>query len=288
MGQPTTATQARGPSAIVGRMDFCPRGEKVIFYPGEREKSQWPYKEHEVLIRDARQVAGELGLEKTGFVLLERASAVGNFWDREEVERVYLPEVRALVAELTRADKVITFGTMLRTDAERTAQHNLPAYGAHVDYGDYTVREFAIEILGRDEAEEWLEDRYMLINVWRPITVVKRAPFAVCDASTVAASDLCDSEVRGGLGDPNRPTLYGHAVAFNENQRWYYVPEMRPNEVLAFKLYDSDPTAVQWSAHSAFKHPDTAPDAPPRESIEIRTISFLKKGSEPFFPEKGL
>jgi len=270
------ATQGLDESAVLARMDFCPPGEKVIFYPGDRDKSQWPYTEHEVLIHDARAVAAELTIERNGFVLLNRKSAVRDFWDVDEVERVYLPEVQALVAELTGADKVITFGTMVRTDAIRTKQHNLPAYGAHVDYGDYTVRQFALEVLGQQEGQKWLRGRYMLINVWRPITVVKRAPFAVCDASTVTRSDLCDSEVRGGLGDPNRATLHGHAVSFNENQRWYYAPEMAPEEVLVFKLFDSDASAVQWTAHSAFKHPHTAADAPPRESIEIRTIAFVK------------
>jgi len=268
---------ARAPddSAIVAKMDFCIPGEKVIFYPGERDKSQWPYRPHEVVIRDARAIASELELERNGFVLVERKSAVRNFYDPDEVERVYIPEVVSLVKELTGADKVITFGTMIRSDAANR-QHNLPAFGAHVDYGDRTVRACAKEVLGEDEGERWLEGRYVLINVWRPITVVRRAPFAVCDASTVAASDLNDSEVRGGLGDPNRPTLYGYSVSFNPNQRWYYVPQMRPEEVLVFKLYDSDASRVQWTAHSAFEHPHTAPDAPPRESIEIRTISFFK------------
>lgn len=263
-------------STIVAQMDFCLPGEKVIFYPSDREKSQWPYRPHEVRIADARPIAGELALERNGFVLVERDSAVDDFYDRDEVERVYLPEVVDLVTELTGADRVITFGTMLRTDSKTAAQGNLPAFGAHVDYGDYTVRQFAIETLGAEEAEKWLQGRYMLINVWRPISVVRRAPFAVCDASTVAPSDLNDSEVRGGLGDPNRPTLYGHAVAFNPAQRWYYVPDMRPEEVLVFKLFDSDSSAVQWTAHSAFEHPNTAPDAPPRESIEVRTIAFFR------------
>jgi len=182
--------------------------------------------------------------------------------------------VIALVKELTGADKVITFGTMVRSDAAEK-QGNLPAFGAHVDYGDRTVRQFAKDVLGEEEAERRLRGRYVLINVWKPITVVHRCPFAVCDASTVSLSDLNDSEVRGGLGDPNRPTLYGYSVSFNPKQRWYYVPQMRPDEVLVFKLYDSDSSAVQWTAHSAFEHPGTPPDAPPRESIEIRTISFF-------------
>jgi hypothetical protein len=50
---------------------------------------------------------------------------------------------------------------------------------------------------------------------------------------------------------------------------------MEPEEVLVFKLFDSDAARVQWTAHTAFDDPTAAPDAPPRESIEIRTISFL-------------
>jgi hypothetical protein len=267
---------AHDDSSIVARMDFCIPGEKVIFYPSERDKSQWPYRPHEVRIADARRVAGQLSLEKNGFMLLERPSAVKDFWNPDEVERVYLPEVIELLTELTGADRVITFGTMVRTDAKTARQGNLPAFGAHVDYGDRTVRQFAIDVLGQDEAQRWLRGRYMLINVWRPITVVQRSPFAVCDASTVEAGDLNDSEVRGGLGDPNRPTLYGYSVSFNPKQRWYYAPQMRPEEVLVFKLFDSDASAVQWGAHSAFEPPYTAPDAPPRESIEVRTISFFR------------
>lgn len=256
-------------------MDFCPRGEKVIFYPTDRKKSQWPYAPHQVTIRDMRPIQRDLSLAKNGFVLINQHSSCTNFYDSAMVERVYVPEVSEIVRKLTGADKTIAFGIMTRTNNPAAKEGNLPAFGAHVDYGDYTVRQQAIELLGRDEAEKWLKGRYMLINVWRPIKVVKSAPFAVCDASTVAKADLCDSEVRGGLGDPNRPTLYGYAVAFNPNQRWYYVPEMRPDEVLAFKLFDSDATAVQWSAHSAFIHPDIPADAPPRESIELRTISFI-------------
>ena len=272
----TQDAQAGSNSVVHATMNFCPPGEEVIFYPTDRKKSKWRFKPHAVTIHDMRPIQKELAFDRNGFVLANGTSACKNFYDEEEVERVYLPEVVELITELTGADKVITFGTMTRTNNEAADEGNLPAFGAHVDYGDRTVRMFATDVLGKEEADKWLEGRYMLINVWRPIMVVKSAPFALCDASTVTESDLCYSEVRGGLGDPNRATLYGHAVSFNENQRWYYVPEMRPDEVFAFKLYDSDSSAVQWTAHSAFEHPDTAPDAPPRESIELRTIAFFK------------
>jgi hypothetical protein len=267
---------ASGESPVFTEMNFCPPGEEVIFHPTDRKKSKWPFKPHAVTIHDMRPIQNELAFDRNGFVLVNQESACRNFYEPELVERIYLPEVIELITRLTGADKVIAFGTMTRTNNQEADEGNLPAFGAHVDYGDRTVRMFAEDVLGEEEAAKWLKGRYMLINVWRPISVVKSAPFAVCDASTVAESDLCYSEVRGGLGDPNRPTLYGHAVSFNENQRWYYVPEMRPDEVLCFKLFDTDSSVVQWTAHSAFEHPDTAPDAPPRESIELRTIAFLK------------
>ena len=102
-----------------------------------------------------------------------------------------------------------------------------------------------------------------------------RTPLALCDASSVQPNDLNDSEIRGGLNDANRPPLYGFNLSFNPQHRWYYVPRMEPEEILAFKLFDSDRARVQWTGHTAFDDPTAAPDAPPRESIEIRTISFI-------------
>jgi hypothetical protein len=50
---------------------------------------------------------------------------------------------------------------------------------------------------------------------------------------------------------------------------------MQPEEILAFKLFDSDRSRVQWTGRTAFDDPTAAPDASPRESIAIRTISFV-------------
>jgi hypothetical protein len=50
---------------------------------------------------------------------------------------------------------------------------------------------------------------------------------------------------------------------------------MQPWEALAFKLFDSDAGATQFTAHSAFEDPNTPPDAAPRQSVEVRTIAYL-------------
>ena len=271
---PTSPTEHPAKS-VTATLNFVRRGEKVIFYATDRKRSHMPLEEHAVTIEDARPHLHDIGLEKSGFTLVQSPSKVANFWDPEEVHRVYFPEIEALVKTLNGAEKVICFGEIVRSDDPATADGGKPSYSAHIDYGDFTTREFATNILGKEQADRWLKRRYVFMNLWRPITVVERTPLALCDARTVGASDLFGSEVRGGLNDPDRPPLYGFNLAHNPGQRWFYAPAMRPEEIWAFKIHDSDPSFENGVPHSAFDDPTTPPDAKPRQSIEVRTISFM-------------
>jgi hypothetical protein len=255
-------------------MKYVVRGEKATFRPGDRDKSYWPVDEHPVTIRDVRPIAGELSFDRNGFVLVNEPTDVTQFTDKDELAR-YCRQTEALVQRLTGAARVVSFGPMIRTNATGAHGHNQPAHGAHVDYGARTVADFTRDLLPAEEAERRLAGRHVLINVWRPITMVESAPLAVCDASTVKREDLFDSEVVGGLGDFGRRSLWGFNLAYDPRHRWYWAPQMQPWEALAFKLFDSDPDAVQHTAHSAFEDPATPPDAAPRQSIEVRTIAFM-------------
>ena len=259
---------------VTATMKYVVRGEKATFHPGQRERSYWRGEDHEVVIHDMRPIQARLSFERNGFVLVDEPTDVTDFTQPHELAR-YRGEVEALIARLTGAAKVVSFGAIIRTNATGTHGHNQPAFGAHVDYGARTVADFARDLLPPEEAERRLAGRHMLINVWRPITMVESAPLAVCDASTVRREDLFDSEVVGGLGDFNRRSLWGFNLAFAPGQRWYWAPHMQPWEALAFKLFDSDPDAVQYTAHSAFHDPHTPQDAAPRQSVELRTIAFL-------------
>ena len=165
-------------------MKYVVRGEKATFHPGEREKSYWPVDEHPVTIHDVRPIARDLSFDRNGFVLVDEPTDVTEFTDGGELAR-YCRQVEALVKRLTGADKVVSFGPMIRTNASGAHGHNQPAHGAHVDYGARTVADFTRDLLPAAEAERRLAGRHMLINVWRPITMVESAPLAVCDASTV-------------------------------------------------------------------------------------------------------
>jgi hypothetical protein len=261
--------------SVEAAIRYVVAGEKAVFYPADRERSYWPVEEHRVAIADMRARTADLALERNGFVLLREPSAMTDFHDMSQVKNVYYAEIEALVMRLLGCEKVLVFGEVVRSDSKTTRDGRLPAYGAHVDYGERTVRQLTEDILGSEDAAFWLRRRFILMNVWRPIRTVYRTPLAVCDAATVRESDLNDSEVRGGLDDPRRPPLFGFNLSYSPRHRWYYAPRMQPSEILAFKLFDSDHTRVQWTGHTAFDDPTAAPDAPPRESFEIRTISFM-------------
>ena len=263
------------PGAVEATIPYVVAGESAVFYPGQRELSYWPVEDHRVTVHDARAIADKLDLEKNGFVLLSRPTQAGDLADPEQRKAVYYLEVEALVKEITGAKRVLIFGDIARTDASGTPDGLLPARGAHVDYTEPTVRWWTQNLVGADEAERLLRGRFMLMNLWRPISTVEKTPLALCDASTVERGDLNPSEVRGGLDDLNRPPMHGYNLSYSPRHRWYWVPRMRPDEVLAFKLCDSDKGRLQWTGHTAFDDPTSAPGARPRQSVEIRTISFF-------------
>jgi hypothetical protein len=54
---------------------------------------------HVMRIHDARPVAGRLTLDGEGLALVEHRSAVKDFYDEDELRRVYYPEAIRLVAD---------------------------------------------------------------------------------------------------------------------------------------------------------------------------------------------
>jgi hypothetical protein len=51
---------------------------------------------------------------------------------------------------------------------------------------------------------------------------------------------------------------------------------MTPENVLLLKTYESETDGrARFLGHSAFEDPNTPPDAPVRESIEMRTMAFF-------------
>lgn len=230
---------------------------------------------HDVNIIDLRQVVADFTLDREGFGLVHHTSAVADFHDDAEVERVYYPESVALLKRLTGADRVHVFDHTVRKRVpggeDRGAGFSRqPVPRVHVDHTAKSGPQRVKDLLP-DEAEKLLRGRVQIVNIWRPIRgPLKDAPLAVCDAQTVEPAQLVASD----LVYPHRVgETYG--VTFDPAHRWFYVRDMQKDEVLLLKCYDSATDGrARFAPHTAFTDPTTPPDAAPRESIELRTLVF--------------
>src|ERR1700759_3779373 len=245
--------------------------------PGEPKSTALP-EPHQVPIFDGRAVAGSFSLDREGFTRVRHPTAVRDFYNDKEVREVYYPAVEAFLRATLRADRVFLFDPTVRRRVEgaddiRGAGPRQPATRVHVDQTELSGANRVREHLPAD-AEELLKGRVQVINLWRPIRgPVRDTPLALCDAASVAAGDLVASD----LIYPNR-NGETYSVKFNPNHRWFYFPEMTPDEALLLKCYDSATDGRAGVApHTAFVDPTTPRDTPPRESIELRTLVFHRQ-----------
>jgi hypothetical protein len=259
---------------------LAPMTERPRYYayepqPGEPHANLTP-EPHQMHIHSLRPIADDLGLDVQGFALLEQKSAVRDFWDDDEVRRVYYPEAERFLKQATGASRIFIFDHLQRRrvpgqeDRSRSGPRQ-PATRVHVDHTDRSGPQRVRDLMG-DEAEELLKGRVQVINMWRPIRrePLRDAPLAVCDSRTVAAADLVPSDLvyRERVGET-------YSVRYNPAHRWFYAPEMRRDEVLLLKIADTKTDiSARFMPHTSFTDPTTPPDAFPRESIELRTLVF--------------
>jgi hypothetical protein len=243
--------------------------------PGTQPRSGEADEIPDIPIRDARPITGLLSLDGQGFVHRSHSTAVRDLYDDIEVKRAYYPEVEQLLKESTGAEAVLVFDHTFRSQRkfqERTKGVREPVRRVHNDYTVKSGPQRVRDLLERDEAEARLKRRVAEVNVWRPISgPVEEYPLAVCDAQSIAQSDLIPTDLiyRDRLGE-----IYN--FAYSPRHRWFYFPKMQREEVILIKCYDSaEDGRARFTAHTAFDDPTTPPSAPSRESIEARALIFF-------------
>lgn len=153
---------------------------------------------------------------------------------------------------------------------------------AHVDVSYKGAQSFLDE-LRVPESEELRakarKHRWGIINLWKPLKTITRDPLAVCDASTVPESDLRPVDYiipANKEHSTERHEVELWYVAHNPKHRWYWPSNMRPDEALLIKCFDSQEQGVaRMAPHSAIKLPNQY--GPPRESIELRCLVFYNE-----------
>jgi hypothetical protein len=267
------------PEAIDATVNYIlDNGEKIFTQtaaPGSTDArfggSQDPRR---VTIRNARLALDRFALDRDGFRFVRHDTKMRDFFDEDEIRRVYYPEMEALVKAESGASRVVVFDHTLRTadDELREARKIREVVRrVHNDYTEWSGPQRVRDLLP-DEADELLKRRFAIVQVWRPIRhPVESHPLGICDARSIAFDDFVISERRY----PNR-VGQTYAVTYNPEHRWYWLPRMRREEALVFKVFDSSKDGrARWSAHTAFDDPTSPPNARPRESIEIRTLAFF-------------
>lgn len=119
--------------------------------------------------------------------------------------------------------------------------------------------------------------RWAIVNAWRPVKTIIREPLAVCDATTVAESDLRESTLRiGGEFAKRSPYVIRDQkyweVSASPHHRWWWPSRQTPEEVLMIKIFDSKKDVARRCPHTAIQTPYDS--GPPRESIEVRCLVF--------------
>ena len=226
----------------------------------------------EVTLHDGREAAAVL--DTHGFELLEHARPPVDWNDPDTVAERYYPEVSARVLESTGGTRTFLFDHTVRhgDEAVRKARGvREPAFGVHNDYTHWSARKRLRELMS-DEAETLLERRFAIVQAWRPIRrVVEADPIAIADARDIHESDLIPVN-RVSLGRVGETWQIAH----HPRQRFYWFPNMTPDEALLFKVYDSATDGrARFTAHTAFRLPTQSADTPPRESCEVRMFVFF-------------
>lgn len=155
---------------------------------------------------------------------------------------------------------------------------DIPSGHPHVDYAgnpaaiEGTKRE--LNLPNHISALFTSSPRFAFLGAWRPLKTIHKDPLAVCDATTVPDSDYqvrLREFSRTGIKSANY--VMSHAAEEQQHQ-WYYMSEMRPDEIVVFKGFDTKRDEVGWRCpHTAVRLEGTEKEEP-RKSVEARIVCF--------------
>ena len=245
----------------------------------------------EVEVRDGR-TAKLPGWRVCGFELIDHhPSAVQDWTDDDAVAAVHYPEAEALARQLTGFDHALVADHVKRrATLQPRPREQHPVRLVHSDfaddYGDHVRKNYRsvqgrgakalarAGLTGHDVAHA---SRIVMLQLWRNLgPPTMDLPVAWCDARTVTRDEMVPFRYTGYVAgaDPF------DAVAIMEpddpdRHAWYTFPALTPDEVVAFRTYDTDMVTTgetYFTPHSAFPDPTVGSDAPPRFSIELRIV----------------
>jgi hypothetical protein len=193
-----------------------------------------------------------------------------------KVEKDYWTECAELVKANTGAIQVhpyhwrhrMTPKNMKQDDASKGVSSK-PVTHFHIDNDASTAEGSLRAKLGDEEAERWLQSGHWgIINVWKPIgDPAFQFPLAMVDVSGVD----WEKDVEVVLTRNNYKNSI-NGLKYREDFDFYYVKDLRPDEALLFRNFDSKEGRSIGVPHAAVDDVNTPIDSPSRRSIEVRCL----------------
>lgn len=222
------------------------------------------YEDVSVELIDARNMHSPPTIWREGFCMIERRLP-GNPEGSAEDMICFLGAVENEVRAVLGSTQTKVIDHTVRSSSPGGSGRGIVTH-VHNDYTPASAMGHAVRLFG----ETAKAMRVVQVNAWVPLVDrVIDAPLAIADGQSVLPEDLVRCEIR-------YPDRVGEIqeVRHNSDQKWYWYPEMRSDELLLFKGYDSN-SQVSSVPHTAFKNEQAPAGVPPRKSVEVRLIALL-------------
>jgi hypothetical protein len=276
-------------SAVAAKIDYLlptSRINRRFWAPGE-EYNTGVYASYDVTIRDAR-AAGPFTLDTHGFELGLFPTDVTDWEANYGPETSYAKQVGEIAKAMCGADLVVPMGGQVRCSGLTSATVQPPAAEAHVDFTTKTAQRVAEMMYRKVRPEGAGFDRFICFSLWRCLTLGPQdMPLALCEGRSVrddegTANTKVDVDVIPtgddlfveipGEEDMVAATIFHHSP----DHRWWYFPDMNPDEVIFIKFHDSDHDRAWRAPHTAFRDFSRA-DTLERRSMEYRAVAYFTR-----------
>ncbi|CAF3752300.1 unnamed protein product [Adineta steineri] len=258
--------------------DGCP----PCVIPYSIQTTQRSNLEHECVrmtIHDLRNKEKSVNLDTNAFEVLKYDGVIQEEFEKDsDAQHTYYKEISEILKQRLNASKVIVYNYafrsrgLLQADEKHDDNHREPALYPHVDIASSAVQGLVKILLNTEEADKAIQNRIQIMNVWRPLgsNVITQQPLTICDYSSVNADkDVHEYTVRGAK-------LHSAGLLMSRDaqdiHKWYYLSQMRSDEMFVFKMADMKSDVARFACHTAFINEQEAIPNVQQTSLEVRCL----------------
>jgi hypothetical protein len=234
-----------------------------------------------VTIHDLRGKEKSVNLDTNGLEVVKyNGSIQEEFEEGSETQQTYFEEISDLLKKRLGASRVVIYHYAFRSrgaplsDEQCNDKQRNPVFYPHVDADTNGIQRIIEKMLGKEESEKAKKNRFQMINVWRLLGSNARTnkPLTICDYRSLDIDqDVRPLSIRGVGDDVTAYTLSRNAL---DAHIWYYLSEMRSDEMFLFKIVDTKPDVAQFAFHTAFKNEHVPASNLEQKSLELRCWIF--------------